>query len=869
MSLTHWISSSIDEIVSDLNSDKLKGLSEAEAEKRLQQYGPNKITEEKFKTPWEILIAQFKSLLIVILIFAALSSFAFGDWIEALAIIFVVILNAILGFVQEYRADQSVKALKKMLTQTTRVFREGSLKEIAYAALVPGDIISIECGDKIPADVRLFDTVSFQVDESMLTGEAVSILKRSDPLKLEQAALGDMHNLGFMGTIVLNGRATALVLRTGLSTELGKIAALTQQVKQEKTPLEEKMEIFSKRLSLLLGLLCGVIFVMYFLRSGFNISSLRASFIFAISLAVAAIPESLPAVTTIVLSTGVHRMSKKNAVTRKLSSVETLGSTTVICTDKTGTITENKMRATAMITLDQEWYDSQEYPEFSPAAQWLRKVFYFNNDSRIEADRRMGDPTELALLDFAWDLDQSYHDIRFKRLHEIPFDSLRKRMLTVHQIDETVFVAVKGAYENIANHCSSIYMGDKMFPFTQELRSTLDKKVKELAQKGFRLLAATLKITPNKDEWTEENLCMLGLLAMRDPIRVEVPVAIDKCRLAGIRVIMLTGDHVDTAGAYAKELKMIPENGKVYNHFEMEAMNDERLKEILKTDAVFARITPEDKYRVVSLLKESGEIVAMTGDGVNDAPALRKADIGVAMGIRGTDLAREVSDLVLLDDNFATIVNAIEEGRKIYDNIKKTIFFLLSCNFGEILLVLGALLFSLPMPLSPLHLLWLNLITDSFPALALGLERAERNVMKPRQKKQSDIMNPSFFGGILFQAFFIGLGALYIFVRHLPHGLPEAVTVCFAGLVAIELLRALSARSFNDLLVRIGVFSNLSMIGAQILSFFFLLLAMYGPIGRLLFESVPLNAFQWIEVLLVAVFVLLMSELRKLVWKIN
>lgn len=869
MSLTHWISTSIDEIAADLNTDKVNGLSEKEAERRLLEYGPNQITEEKQKTPWEILLAQFKSLLIIILLFAALSSFAFGDWIEALAILLVVILNAILGFVQEYRADQSVKALKKMLTQTSRVFREGSLKEIAYAKLVPGDIISIECGDKIPADVRLFDTVSFQVDESMLTGESMSIMKCSNPLKLDQASLGDMHNLGFMGTIVLNGRATALVLRTGLNTELGKIAALTQQVKQEKTPLEEKMELFSKRLSLLLGLLCAVIFVMYFFRSGLNISSLRASFIFAISLAVAAIPESLPAVTTIVLSSGVHRMSKKNAVTRKLSSVETLGSTTVICTDKTGTITENKMRTTAMITMDQEWHDPQEYPEFSVAAQWLRRVFYFNNDSRIEAERRMGDPTELALLDFAWDLDQNYHDIRFKRLHEIPFDSVRKRMLTVHQIDQTVFVAVKGAYENIADQCSSVFQGDKMIPFTPDLRSTLDKKVKELAQKGFRLLAATLKVTPNKDEWTEENLCMLGLLAMRDPIRAEVPKAIEKCRLAGIRVIMLTGDHIDTAAAYARELNMISEQDKVYNHFEMEAMNDDQLKDLLKTDAVFARITPEDKYRVVSLLKDSGEIVAMTGDGVNDAPALRKADIGVAMGIRGTDLAREVSELVLLDDNFATIVNAIEEGRKIYDNIKKTIFFLLSCNFGEILLVLGALMLSLPMPLSPLHLLWLNLITDSFPALALGLERAERNVMKPRQKKQSDIMNPSFFGGILFQALFIGSGALFVFMRHLSYGLLEAITVCFAGLVLIELLRALSARSQNDLLIRMGVFSNLSMIGAQALSFLFLLLAMYGPLARLLFESVPLNTSQWIEVFLVAVFVLLMSELRKLVWKIN
>ncbi len=868
MSMEHWYGRSINELVKDFSSDLTQGLSQEEAIKRLKDYGPNRITEENLRTKWQILLAQFKSLLIIILIVAGLSSLILGDWIEALAILFVVLLNGILGFVQENKADQSVKALKKLVTAHARVFRNGKLHEISVEELVPGDILLLECGDRIPADLRLFDPVSFQVDESMLTGESQAILKCDRVLDIKQATLGDMHNLAFMGTIVLNGRSSGMVIRTGLNTELGKIANLTRQVDEEKTPLEEKMDVFSKRLSLVLGLLCLLIFSVVFARNGLSLTSLQSSFIFAISLAVAAIPESLPAVTTIVLSTGVFRMSKKKAVVRKLASVETLGSTTVICTDKTGTITENNMRVTALFTADsqkneKEWAANQKISE-----QWLRKVFYFNNDARIQEAERMGDPTELALLDFAFGLEDKHHNQRFKRKFELPFDSVRKRMMTVHEVDGETFVTVKGAFEALANQCTMVWVGEEAVPFDMPYRKKFDDEVNRLASEGYRILAAAIKLTDKPEEWTEEDLCMIGFVAMRDPIRSEVYHAIEKCRLAGIRIIMLTGDHVQTAGAYAKELKLIPENGKVYNHFELEAMSDNHLKELLKADGVFARITPEDKYRIVSLLKESGEIVAMTGDGVNDAPALRKADIGIAMGIRGTDLAREVSELVLLDDNFASIVNAIEEGRKIFDNIKKTIFFLISCNFGEILLVIGSLLLSLPIPLKPLQLLWLNLITDSFPALALGLEKAERNVMQPRKKKGNDIMSFSFFRGITFQAIFIGAGTLYLFLRYLPNGIAEAMTVCFAGLVMIELMRAFSARSHNDMIFRIGWWSNPSMIGAQMISFLFLLIALYGPLGKSVFGSVPLHLFQWIEIILVSSIVLIMAEIRKIFWKI-
>lgn len=843
------------------------GLSEEEAKKRLKKYGPNKISEEKGKSPFSIFISQFQSILIIILIVASIVSFFIGDTVESIAILFVVVLNAILGFVQEYRADQSVKALKELVSPVAKVIRDGKRKEIPQEEVTVGDIVILDSGDKIPADLRIIESARLQIDESILTGESITIDKTDEVIQNEINSIGDMINMAFMGTIVTFGRGKGIVVKIGKDTELGKIASLTQNIELEKTPLEKKLDSFSKRLSLILGIICIAIFALNLKNAGTGLKAIQDTFIFAVSLAVAAIPESLPAVTTIVLSLGIGRMSKRNAVVKRLSSVETLGSTTVICTDKTGTITENKMKVSA-IYCDGKEYDIDNGLFQDGTLNKIKEVSYFDNDAIIEGDRQIGDPTEVALLEICNDLDEKFSNIRFNsRIYELPFDSVRKMMSTVNEINGKKYFYTKGAYEEVAKSSNMVLYNEKLIPFS-ELKSDFDKKVLELSSKGFRVLAAAFKEVNN--DYTEDNLTFLGLIAIRDPIRKEVFNAIETCKKAGISVIMLTGDHIETAKAYARELGLIDNTNMAYSHADLEKMNDLELKEVLKKANVFARINPEDKYRIVTILKDMGEVVAMTGDGVNDAPALRKADIGVAMGKRGTDLAREVSDLVLLDDNFATIVNAIEEGRVIYDNIKKTIFFLLSCNFGEIFLIVSSMILSLKMPLGPLHLLWLNLLTDSFPALALGFEKAEANVMFPRKAKDNDIMNRSFLIGIILQAIFISFGALLIYIRNYSiENYAFAVTMCFAGIVVIELLRALSARSQNEFLLKIGVLSNKNMLLAQCLSFALLLPALYGPLSRILFNSVPLNFQNWIEIIIVSIIVLVLAELRKVFLKIH
>jgi len=850
----------------EFSTDTKIGLSEEEVKTRLRKYGLNKIGEEKGKTPVDILISQFKSVLILILIFAAIVSFFLGDAVESGAILFVVVLNALLGFVQEYKADQSLKALKELVSPLAKVIRDGKRKEIHQEEVIPGDIIILESGDKIPADLRIIESVKLQVDESILTGESIPVNKTDEILNGEISSIGDIINTAYMGTMVTFGRGKGIVIKTGKNTELGNIASLTQEIKIEKTPLEKKLDVFSKRLSIILGLICAIIFTLNLKNAGIGLKALQGTFIFAVSLAVAAIPESLPAVTTIVLSLGVARMSKRNAIVKRLSSVETLGSTTVICSDKTGTITENKMKTLLIYCDGKEYSIDQGLPDTETVSK-IKEVCYFDNDAIMEDGKFSGDPTEIALLEICIDLNERYKNTRFNRIFEIPFDSIRKMMSTVNEVNKKRYLYSKGAYEEIAKRSRNALCEGKLVSF-EKIKEEFNEKIIKLGSKGFRILAAAYKEI--EDDFSDDELIFLGLIAIRDPIRKEVFKAINTCEEAGIRVIMLTGDHLETAKAYARELGLMSKSHKAHTHLDLEKMTDDELKEALRNVNVFARINPEDKYRIVTLLKDMGEIVAMTGDGVNDAPALRKADIGVAMGKRGTDLAREVSELVLLDDNFATIVNAVSEGRVIYDNIKKTIFFLLSCNFGEILLIVSAILLSLPMPLGPLHLLWLNLLTDSFPALALGFEKADKNVMKPRKIADNDVMNRSFLLEIMIQAIFISLGALFLYWRNYsPDKHVFSVTICFAGLVVIELLRALSARSQNESLLKIGIFSNKNMLLAQFGSFILLLPALYGSLAKTLFKSMPLTLYNWIEVIMVAVIVFLPAEVRKFFLKVR
>ena len=855
----------IEKVLKIFHTDPKQGLNEEEVQKRLLHYGPNRFVKGKQTTLFSLFLGQFKSILILILIFAGIFSFVVGDKIEGYAILFVVMLNAVLGFVQEYKADRSVKAIQNLVSPIAKVIRNGLREDILQEDLVPGDIVLLESGDKIPGDMQIVESSRLKVDESMLTGESTTVNKSNEPMTGELQSIGDIHNMVYMGTIVVDGHGKAVVVQTGSKTELGKIADLTKNTSVEKTPLEKKLDVFSKNLTIILGIICGIIFTINLIRSGTGTKSLHDTFIFAISLAVAAIPESLPTVTTIVLSSGVARMSKRKAVVKRLSSVETLGSTTVICTDKTGTLTENKMKVEYVYT-NAKVYTTNEVLPNNQAFDLIKNICYFNNDSYIQNGQEFGDPTEIALLNLGIEKEKTYGEIRFDREDEIPFDSTRKMMSTLHLVNGKPMFYTKGAFEEVVKRCQFVQVDDLVLPFDQNSKDKYDQQVTEWSKNGYRVLALAYK--ENIQELTENNLILAGLVALRDPVRPEVFSAIQKCKEAGIRVIMMTGDHLETAKAYARELNIITTDDSAYNHQDMAAMTDDELSEVLETTNVFARITPEDKYRVVESLKKDGEIVAMTGDGVNDAPALRKADIGIAMGIRGTDLTKEVASLVLLDDNFATIVNAIEEGRVIYDNIKNTIFFLLSCNLGEILLVIGAIMLNLKMPLGPLHLLWLNLITDSFPALALGFEKASMDVMKPRNDTKNNFLTKSFFGRIMLQAVFIGGGSFYLFFRHYNAGILEATTVCFTGLIMIELFRALSARSQSQTFLKLGLFSNPYMIYSLILSFGFLLLALYGPVAKL-FDSIPLNFLQWGEILIVSLLVLSLSEGRKILFPIK
>lgn len=559
-------------------------------------------------------------------------------------------------------------------------------------------------------------------------------------------------------------------------------------------------------------------------------------------------------------------MSKHKAIVKKLASVETLGSTTVICTDKTGTLTENNMKAIKILTNIEEGNIPKDVSEDS-STRLLQEVFYFANDAEIHQDFSSGDPTEIALLEIGKPLDVLYKQIRFQRSHEIPFDSTRKMMSVMVAKDDDKFFYTKGAWEQVSEKCTEIVIEGKSVPFTDELRRKINDFVLTWSQDGYRILACAYKKNPKTNE--EEDLVFIGVAALRDPIRKEVFSAIQKCQEAGIRVIMVTGDHAETAKAYARELKIDQLSNKALTHNEVSKLSDDELVQVLKTCSVFARINPEDKYRIVSVLKTQGEIVAMTGDGVNDAPALRKADIGVAMGLRGTDLAREVSELVLMDDNFATIVQAIEEGRVIYDNIKNTIFFLLSCNIGEILLVVTAILFGMPAPLGALQLLWLNLITDSFPALALGFEKAGKGIMNPRKQKENQFLNRPFMTRVVFQGLLIAAGAFWIYYEYyfgtFDNRAIFASTACFAGLITIELFRALSARSQKRFLFEMGFFTNKYVIFAQLISFGFMMLALYGPVAETFFQSVPIQVSQWINILIIASLVLIGAEVQKFI----
>jgi len=822
------------------------GLTTEEAEERLKKFGKNALPEGKKESLLEKFVNQFKNFLIIILIFASIVSSVFGEYIDASVILAIVVMNAILGVVQEQRAENALEKVKKLTSPVSTVVRDGHIVKIPSSHIVPSDILILEAGDKIQADGVVIKEVNFFVDESMLTGESVAVKKNvcsSNPT--EECKV-------YMGTVVVKGKAKVLVTKTGINTQLGKIAEKIKETKKEKTPLEVQLDNIGKLLGIIFLSVSLTVFFIGILR-GYKVLDML---LISVSLAVAAIPEGLPAVVTIVLSIGVWEMARKNAVVRNLPAVETLGAVTYICTDKTGTLTQNKMRLVYIFEEGNIKYELN-------VSERLKRAMILCNDA--EKDR--GDPTEIALIDFMEDKEIDDTRKKFERVSEIPFTSESKRMTTVHRFNDKYLVVSKGAAEVILG-LSKFEKNGNETELTEHRRETLLKIVEEYAGKGLRILAFAEKTIDTLSENFESDLVFLGFVLLKDPLREEVKDAIDKCRSAGIKPMMITGDHPITAYAIARELDF-PE-GEVLTSKDLEHISDDELAKIIENISIFARINPLDKLRIVQALQRKNEVVAMTGDGVNDAPALKKADIGVSMGLTGTEVAKEASDMVLLDDNFATLVSAVFQGRTIFENIRKFIVYLLSCNIAEVLIMFFALILGYPPPLLPLHLLWLNLVTDSFPALALGMEKGEKELMKrPPRGKKEPILTNYHYGIIITQNLSITAATLLGFIVSLKRtgNLNEARTMAYMVLVLSELLRAYSGRSFEGYLFKIGIFTNRFMNFSFIFGVLLLLVTIYVPPLRFIFKNTVPTLRESFDILLLSFLPFVISEISKIIRK--
>jgi Ca2+-transporting ATPase len=890
-----WYQQSIEETSKTLGTDTATGLNPDEVKSRLEKYGPNELAHKEGASIFEMFLAQLKDYMVIILIIASIVSMALKEVTDAIVILVIVIINAVLGVIQEYRAGKALEALKKMSAPNAKVIRAGRTMAIPAVELVPGDIVVLETGDYIPADVRLFNSVNLKVEEAALTGESVPVEKDARAELSGDIGLGDQVNCGFMSTLVTYGRGSGIVTATGMSTVIGNIAKMIQEDKQEDTPLQRKLAQMGKLLGTACLAICAVVFVLGLLRG----EEILTMFMTAVSLAVAAIPEGLPAVVTIVLALGMQRMAKHNSIMKKLHAVETLGSTTVICSDKTGTLTQNQMTIVKMYTLGQEvdvsgdGYNPTgkmsiqgEEVDLSqqPALSRLLEIQVLCNDARLDhvteggSDewRIIGDPTEGAMVVAAAKAGINKDDINKAqpRLQEIPFDSQRKLMTTFHQTKDGQLAAfTKGAPDILVERCTSIMRSDgTVSPITPEDVKMIMDENKALAGQAFRVLAMAFKIvdavpeepTPEKDE---KDLVFCGLVGMIDPPRSEAIDAIKICKSAGIRAVMITGDYRDTAAAIAKQLGIISTENEVLTGAELNKMDDAQLDEAAKTVSVFARVSPEHKVRIVQAMKNNGEIAAMTGDGVNDAPALKRADIGVAMGITGTDVTKESADMIITDDNFSSIVAAVEEGRVIYSNIRKFVFFLMSCNVGEILIIFLSMILGWEIPLLAIHLLWVNLLTDAFPALALGTEKKEPGLMDvpPRDPNES-IINRDMLINIAVQSLVMTAAVLFSFYYGWQkYGLDMGRTYALVTLISSELLRAYSARSEKLPIWKIGIFSNRNMNLATIVSFGLLLIIMFVPAFREVFNIEMFHWYDWDFVIIAAAMPLVFGELTKLV----
>ena len=893
--MKEWYKQSKEELLSNLDSNLDSGLTSNEVNLRLEKYGTNDLKEENKKSFFSKIVAQFSDFLILILIAAAIISVFVGEAQDAMVILAIVIVNAFLGIYQEGRAEKALDALKKMSSPNAKVVRNGSIEVVPANTLVPGDIVALDAGDIIPADLRLMESSNLKIEEASLTGESVPVEKNSNSIFDEEVSLGDRHNMAFMSTAVTYGRGKGIVVGTGHDTEIGKIATMIQSFEDETTPLQKQLNNLGKVLGLATIFICIAVFVIGLLQGREALEMLMVS----ISLAVAAIPEGLPAIVTIVLAIGMNKMVKRHAIVKKLLAVETLGSTTVICSDKTGTLTQNEMTVVKVFTdgtiIDITGGGYEPSGEFRVDGnnikieeigdlQTLLSISALANDASLEnADgifRVIGDPTEGALVTLAGkaNIDKDNINKEFPRIEEIPFDSDRKMMTTFHQnyIPGKIVSFTKGAPDIIINRCSRISIDGKVTDFSQNIKNQVLEVNSNFSKDALRVLAFAYKEyneLPNNisPDLNEVDMTFVGLVGMIDPARPEAKDAIAKCKEAGIKTVMITGDYKETAFAIAKELGMADTIDEAMMGEELNKISDEELREVVKDIKVYARVSPEHKVRIVSALKANGEITAMTGDGVNDALALKRADIGVSMGITGTDVAKNTAELILTDDNFASIVSAVEEGRIIYSNIKKFVFFLLSCNIGEIFLVFTSILFNLPVPLLPIQLLWLNLVTDSFPALALGVEKGDPDIMRlsPRNPKEP-ILNKSMLVGIILQSIAVGGASLLAYKWGLSAyagDIDKARTITFTALITAELLRAYSSRSQRYTLFKIGFFTNRTLVYGTLFSFVLLLGVLYIPFMQPIFNTFSLGVKDWMAILEYAFIPLIVGELSKLVIK--
>ena len=901
----NWFNKDISEVEKELQTDINKGLANEQVKEKTEKYGLNELQEAKKKSLLQRFLDQFKDFSIIVLIIAAIVSGAVGiaqgeGVTDTIIILIVVVVNAVIGVVQESKAEKSLEALQKLSDHAAKVIRNGSMSVIPAKELVPGDIVVLDTGDYIPADLRIIEAVNLKSQESSLTGESVPVEKSVEKLDDKEIGIGDRVNMLFSSSLVTYGRGKGIVVETGMTTEVGKIAGMINSAEKQETPLQQKLNKLGKTLGIVALSICVLIFIIGLIQGKEPINM----FMTAVSLAVAAIPEGLAAVSTIVLAIGVQKMVKKNAIVKRLPAVETLGSATVICSDKTGTLTQNKMTV-EKIFWNNQLKDMSEVEKIENKDKELTELIYANmlcNDTKIAENGELaGDPTETALIDMAFKLDFKQDIIeKLKRVEEVPFDSDRKLMTTVNQVDNKYVVYTKGGIDELLNRCIDYEINGEKKTDLEEYTKTIRSQNETMAKEALRVLGCAYKEIdhiPSKEEMKdiESNLTFIGMVGMIDPPREEAKKAVEKCKTAGIKTVMITGDHKITATAIAKKLGILENEDEAITGLELEKMSDEELEKNVRHYSVYARVSPEHKVRIVKAWQKNGEIVAMTGDGVNDSPALKTSDIGCAMGIVGTDVAKEAADVILTDDNFATIVSAVEEGRRIYDNILKVIQFLLSSNVGEIVVLLVATLMT-PLIghwfgiadlnhleiLLPIHILWINLVTDSLPALALAFDPANKGIMNRKPLKPSKgvftkgmvwrvIYQGVMIGGLTLAAFLIGLGTTTEPIDGLTleeSKIEVGQTMAFVTLAFSELVHVFNVRNNKESLFKTKVFNNSKLIWAILASAALMLVILLVPALRNVFSIPVLPTQNVLELVGLIIAPLIIVELFKL-FKIN